>query len=138
MLKKYTAKTQVALTVMKKGKPMHVSFTPVTGGGSVYYTNDEDVARALENHYKFKKLFRLAGAQSDAANTPAPVNIARTQPQPAKQGDKKTPKEMPFPSYEDAKDWLVEQFEFSRTKLKTQKDIEKAALQKGVKIVIDE
>ena len=75
---KYTAKTQVALSVaLPSGKSMHISFTPITGGGSVFYTNDPAVAKALESHYKFGHLFKRVDA-------PAPVQTSAVKAVQAK------------------------------------------------------
>lgn len=59
MLKKYQAKSQISISVLlKKGTSVHISFSALTGGGSVYYTDDEDIQSALEKHLKFGKLFK--------------------------------------------------------------------------------
>lgn len=60
MTKKYTAKTDIALSVyLKSGKSVHVSFSALTGGGSVLYTDDEELQAALEAHPKYGRLFKL-------------------------------------------------------------------------------
>lgn len=58
MLKKYASKSEVSLSVpMAGGGSVRVAFSPVTGGGSVYYTEDEELQAAMEKHAKFDKLF---------------------------------------------------------------------------------
>lgn len=59
-MKKYIAKTNVSVNVvLASGKNLHISFSPLTGGGSVYYTELPEVQKALETHYKYGRLFRL-------------------------------------------------------------------------------
>ena len=58
--KTYRAKSEVSINVvLKNGKSKHISFLPVTGGGSVYRTDNEDIQAALESHYRFGNLFRI-------------------------------------------------------------------------------
>lgn len=58
-MKKYIAKTNVSVNVvLSNGSNCHITFSAITGGGSVFYTDDAEVIRALENHYKYGKLFR--------------------------------------------------------------------------------
>lgn len=59
-MKKYIAKTNVSVNVvLSNGKNRHITFSPLTGGGSVYYTDDADIIEALERHYKCGTLFRI-------------------------------------------------------------------------------
>lgn len=60
MVKKYVAKTDIAISVyLKSGKSTHVPFSALTGGGSVLYTDDEELQEELEAHPKYGKLFKL-------------------------------------------------------------------------------
>ena len=43
-----------------------------------------------------------------------------------------------FGSYEDAKDYLIETFEFSRTKLRSKADIQRAFKAKNIELIIDD
>jgi predicted Zn-dependent protease len=112
------------------GKSVHVAFRPKTGGSSVFYTDNDAIAAALEAHYKYGKLFR---------------KTEEIEPQIAPAPSKETPKEeepkvkvKEFASYEDAKDWLVDTFEISRTKLRSKNDINKAAKANGFELKIGE
>lgn len=63
ILKTYRAKTHVHISVtLKSGAGRHVSFSPLTGGGSIFYTDDADLQAALEAHYKFGHLYKLVGS----------------------------------------------------------------------------
>lgn len=58
-MKKYTSKSDISLSVqMGSGGSVRVSFSPVTGGGSVFYTDDSQLQAAMEKHAKFGKLFK--------------------------------------------------------------------------------
>ncbi len=59
-MKKYIAKTNISINVvLKSGKNRHITFSALTGGGSVFYTDDPEIQKAMECHYKFGKLFRV-------------------------------------------------------------------------------
>lgn len=67
-MKKYIAKTNVSINiVLPSGKNRHITFGAVTGGGSVFYTDDQDTINAMERHYKYGTLFR-ADHQYNANN----------------------------------------------------------------------
>lgn len=134
MLKKYIAKTNVSVNVvLESGINKRISFDGVTGGGSVYYTNDADVQSALERHYKFGRLFRVEVVE-DAAQ--ADVNAGR--PDESEDGDVLTPLtrvEVSDPAA--AKDYLAANFGVNRTKLKSLKAINEAAAAHGVEFVFN-
>lgn len=59
-MKKYIANTAISISVaFPNGTTSRISFSPLSNGKSVYYTDDSDIQWALEHHYKFGKLFRL-------------------------------------------------------------------------------
>ena len=59
-MKKYIAKTNVSINiVLSNGKNRHIAFSALTGGGSVFYTDDPDIIDAMERHYKYGTLFRI-------------------------------------------------------------------------------
>lgn len=131
---KYIAKTHIALSVpMAGGKSVHISFTPQTGGGSVFYTNDAALAQALEKHIKFGKLFKKV------ADAPAKiVTQPKEESTPQAKKPEKKEKVLTFACYEDAKDYLVDNFGISRTKLRTQTAIQAAAKANNITLQIDE
>ena len=49
-MKVYKAKSHIALNVVTNEGNAHISFSPVTGGGSEFYTKDEALQAALEKH----------------------------------------------------------------------------------------
>lgn len=120
MKKKYIAKSDISLSVGK----MHVSFRPLTGGGSVFYTENESLQKALESHHKFGKLFRLAPEEAAPVAKPK-----KAESKPA------GPKQVVVTCLEDAKEYLVDTYELSRTKLRSRQSIVDAAAANGIEFV---
>lgn len=132
MLKKYIAKTNVSVNVvLESGINKRISFDGVTGGGSVYYTNDADVQSALERHYKFGRLFRVEvvedAAEDGEAQAGKPADQDPQAEKPALQVEVSDPAA--------AKDYLAANFGVNRTKLKSLKAINEAAAAHGVEFV---
>lgn len=86
-MKKYIAKTNVSINiVLSNGKNRHIAFSPLTGGGSVFYTDDADIIDALERHYKYGTLFRTDHryiAEQQRNNPAAKPKAEPVQPAPA-------------------------------------------------------
>lgn len=60
MIKTYKANTNVSINVVLESKKnLHVTFVPLSDGSSRFTTDNEDVQRGIESHYKFGRLFRL-------------------------------------------------------------------------------
>jgi hypothetical protein len=152
MLKKYKAKSCISISVvLATGGNTHISFNPVTGGGSVYYTENEKIQAGLEAHPKYGRLFvedktlaaQQAGAAKQAAAKQAAAkaqatagadNEAAAEPQPTgKEG--KEAVEVKMSCNDDAKDYLADKFGVSRSKMRSRADIEKVAADNGVNIV---
>lgn len=140
MLKKYTSKSDLSCNVcMKNGKYAHLSFSPVTGGGSVYYTDDEELQQAIEAHPKFGHLFKLEETVNEKADEDNGTEIAGAGETPvetkdATEGDE-TPatEEVHVSSLDDAKEYLSDHFGISRTKLKSKAAILASAAENGVR-----
>lgn len=154
-MKTYRAKSDVSINVvLKSGKSKHVSFLPMTGGGSVFRTADKDVQEALEKHYKFGKLFKLVPDAAPATKT-AKKQVLKvvTDEQPAGEipdEDQNTGDEGTVEEYEDAenadglrtvavtclsdaKEYLADTYGISRTSLRSKAKIEEAAAANGIK-----
>lgn len=109
------------------GSNVHVSFTPQTGGGSVFYTDDNALAEALEKHVRFGRLFKKAAE-------PVKVEVVKAVvAEPEMKENEKT-----FACYEDAKDYLVDTFGISRTKLRSKTAIDAAAQANNIILKIEE
>ena len=174
-MKKYVANTAVSVSVtLQNGGNARVSFSALTDGSSVYYTNDKEIQHALEHHYKFGKLFRLEETEEQAAPTakkptaksPAKKNTGKksskketpeqTAEEIAKEWEEFNPedeadsaneeseseedqeegeaelKEVTVSDLDAAKDYLAENFDIVRTKLKTEEIINDTAASLGV------
>lgn len=122
--KKYVANTHVSLSLcLPSGKNTHISFSPITGGGSVLYVSDEDIAQAIEKHYQFGKLFRLDGVsrvKSDAV--PEKPVVAETT-------------EVEMTCWDDAKEYLSDKYGVSRTKLRSAESIKAVAAIYNIKFI---
>lgn len=127
---KYISKTQIAISVNVNGKNVHIAFTAQTGGGSVYYTNDEAIAKALERHHKFGKLFKKVAEPVVVIAKPVVEEAKKEEPKPKE-------RKMSFACYDDAKDYLVNTYGISRTKLRTQTAIQNTAKAHNIILTIE-
>lgn len=124
-MKKYKAKTCVSINVqLSNGKNRHVTFDSVSGCGSVYYTDDVELQRAIERHYKYGKLFKTDEAFGQ-------IEIEPAEPEEAEETETSN-KKVSVSDPDDAKSYLASTFGVSRTKLKSLKAIREAAAQYGV------
>lgn len=129
MAKKYIAYSHVAVNVIlpSSGKSVHVSFSPMTGGGSMFITNDKDMQAALERHSRFGKLFKI-----DVYYKDEPI-----QEEPVEEVPKTSTSTVKVASLEDAKEYLVNRYDISRTKLRSKKQIIEAAEANGIEFVFE-
>lgn len=120
MLKRYIAGNDLAVNVtFEGGSHKHISFESVTGGGSVYYTEDEKIQKALEKHPYYKKFYVMEEVKEEA-------------PQIVEEAKEEEKKEVMVSCVDDAKDLLSEKYGVSRTKMKTLDMVKKAAENVGV------
>ena len=100
----------------------HITFEPDTTGYAYYSTADETEQKAIEAHPLFNKMFVLKDAPaSTVAKKAAAVPVEK--------------KEVEVTSAADAKQYLVDTFGISRTKIQSTADIKKYAEQNGVVFV---
>ena len=171
-MKKYSANTTISVSVsLPNGGNARVSFSPLSDGSSVYYTNDKEIQFALEHHYKFGKLFNLVG-ESQEDHSPVTKKPTKSSAKKSKKSSKKEtpeltveeidkeweefnpedeanpaneeavdeedheeeakPKEIPVSDLDAAKDYLAENYDVVRTKLKTEEIINETALSFGI------
>ena len=134
MIKKYTSKSTIAINVrLGDGKNIHVSFGAVTGGGSVYYTNDKALQAALEKHHQYGRLFKLQETideQPASVDSPEGGEEATARPTDTLHADAGSM--VHVDGLDDAKEYLCEHFGISRTKLRTKKSILDAASSSGI------
>lgn len=159
-VKTYRAKSDISISVaLGNGKNAHISFLSVTGSGSVFRTDDEELQKALERHYKFGKLFR-SEEQPKHSHLKIDNITLKQKLQPnaeteSTQTDNQTDKESGEDSesnnedineeatdglrtvtvscISDAKEYLADNYEISRTGLRSKTAIIKAAAANGIK-----
>lgn len=139
---KFISKTHVAINiVLASGANVHVTFIEKTGKGSVYYTDNPDIANALRSHYKFGKLFKeeqepapAVKPAAKATGVVAGIPAGNTVGTGATEEGTKTENVKEFANNEDAKDYLAERYGISRSKMRTRAAIEEAA--KSVNITV--
>jgi hypothetical protein len=152
MIKKYQSKSCVSLSVLlENGNSLHVSFDGLTGGGSVFYTDNEELQTALANHPKFGRLFKeveivvptkvtkpkavVKKTAASAEGCEAVVDTAEDTAEEAEEETVATGKEVHVSCWEDAKNHLADTYGISRTKLRSQKSITEAAEANGIVFV---
>lgn len=152
----YTSKSEISIKVLlDNGKTVRVAFTPRTMGSSVFMTDDEELQKAIEGHKEYGKLFvcKNAGqvitatASQPTGQTDADVAlVGGTAPTAGQQtmdsgqqgegaadeGQGPTTKVVPVGSIQEAKDYLADKFDITRSSIKTRATIEAAALSVGV------
>lgn len=138
MTKNYKSYTQVAFSVtLPGGGTKRISFSPRTGNGSVFITDDERIQKAIESHPNFGKKFFLVGASNVAtvaaiASEPAPAPANPEAESSAAPAPDNAPKEVPFTNLSDAKEYLARHFEIPRTQLRSKDAIRKYAAMNNV------
>lgn len=134
MTKKYKSNSCISITVaLPNGGRAHVSFTPVTGSASEYYTKDPNMMSALESHVSFGKLFRLAEVIDEEKKAAVKAAAAKAKEEP-KEEEKKVI-DIEVTCNEDAKEYLADRFGLSRSKLRSRDAINAAAAANGVNFI---
>lgn len=125
MKKYYSSDSHIAINVpLENGNSMHISFTPISNGGSVYNTEVEAIQNALENHYRYNDLFVLD--REEDTNAPIEESVTDSE-QNSKQDEEDEVRKVKVNDLGEAKDYLAETFGVSRTSLRGQKAILEAA-----------
>ena len=123
MTKTYKSGSDISISVQLAGKKsLHISFTPSSDGTSTYTTKDASVQAAIEKHYRFGKLFRLASVEDERKPKEKPVQATSV----------KKNEEISVPDLSVAKDILADRFGISRTLLRTKDAIMEHAAAHGV------
>lgn len=125
-MKRYKAATDVSVNVNVGGSSERVCFTSVTAGGSVFYTDNPELQKALEGHYRYGSLFVEDKSYATEAT--------KAKAEETKSPEAKAPEAKEFADFQEAKEWLSETFGIPRSNLKSKKHIETAAAEHGVKI----
>lgn len=92
--KTYKANTNVSINVVLPSKKnLHISFMPLSNGSSVFTTDNEELQKAIESHYRFGSLFRLVGE----SNIPGKKETSKRE-----KNDKKTSTEVDATTTEES------------------------------------
>lgn len=119
---KFKSNTHVCLNVvLSNGSNKHISFTELTGKGSVFYTDSQEIANALRNHHGYNRLFR---EEQEVEKKPAEE----------KQEVKAEPNKKVFACNDDAKDYFADRYGVSRSKMRTRTSIDEVAKGLGFEI----
>lgn len=137
--KVYKAETVLSLSVNISGGRRRICFDALSGTGSMYMTSNENIQTALENHPYFGKHFRLFSSVEvnekgeDINKIDVLKNaVAEGNAAPAESGGAKS-NVIKVSGPDDAASFLIENYNVSRTKLRTLDQIKKAAEEKGIK-----
>ena len=126
MTKTYISNTEVSFNVCVAGEWTHVSFVPLTLGGSYLTTADTLLQEAIEHHRFFGSLVGLKPVD-DTPPIPAHEETINHD-------DVKT---ISFTSFNDARDWTANTTGVSRSKLRSIDDIVREARKYGWELIID-
>lgn len=128
MIKKYKSRSAISINVvLDSKKSMHIAFTAQSDGGSVFITDNESIQNALERHYKYGTLFKLAGVEDVASK-----ESQSKETQASEQEKKNTKRTVKVSDIATAKDFLADTFGISRTSLRSEKAIREAAGQHNI------
>lgn len=158
--KTYKANTNISINVVLPSKKnLHIAFVPLSNGSSVFTTDNEDIQKSVENHYKFDKLFKLHSVhgQSETVETAGkaskngsseklhaesthngedtPANETGRQdemPQEDAGDNNTTSRKVKVSDIASAKDYLADTFGISRTSMRSTKAIMEQAAANGI------
>lgn len=131
MFNKYQAGTDLAFSVMVGDERMRIVFEGKTMGCSVYLTRDPNVQKAIESHYWFNDKFFLVESIDEKKEAAEAKKKAVAKAKKKVADEKKT---HVVTDFEDARDYLAENYSVSRSKMKTKEDILAIAKEKGVEL----
>lgn len=135
LLKTYIALSDLALTVKTNKGHRHIKFNPMTGGQSMFQTNDEDVQNALEADSWFGDRFFLKETIDEQKEKERQRKIDAAIKKATKKKEQQMEK-LAFASVTDAKKYLVDKFEVSRTMLRSKAEILAFAEEHGISMTI--
>lgn len=130
MFKTYKAGSDLAFSVSMNGGLRRIVFAGQTMGTSVYSTRDEKEQKAIESHYWFNDKFWI----SEEVDEKKAAADAKKKAAAAKKKAIEEKKTHQVADFEDARDYLADEFGVSRSKMKTKDDILAIAQEKGVEL----
>ena len=156
MIKTYRANTNVSINVVLQSKKnLHITFTPLSNGSSTFTTDNEEIMKAIESHYKFGTLFRLQSVHGESKKKGDHDNVdsfvdgeeneqsgedisseGEDIPSEGEESDVSTGlKQVTVSDLASAKDYLADKLGISRTALRSKKAIVDQASANGIEFV---
>lgn len=111
--------------VLPNRKNIHVAFTTLSNGSSVFTTDNGDLQKALESHYRFGSLFRLVKEEK-----PVSSSGNDTKEEIADEGQSVV--KVTVTDLASAKDYLSDRFGILRTQLSSKARILEQAKAHGI------
>lgn len=101
---------------------MHITFIPMSDGGSYYTTSSATLQKVLESDYQFNRTYTLVKEEKEPVHVDAP----------------KAPKLEPLtlPDLMAARDYVSKKWQIPRTSLKSKAAIVAAAQKRGFDLII--
>ena len=124
MTKRYRSSSEISINItFTEGQTKRIRFSPLSSNVNVYYSNDEDEQKALETHPRYNELFIID-----------PDFVVPKKNEPEEEVKDTTPKikTVKVNCIDDAKDYLADNFNVSRTHFKSKKAVVNYAAEKDV------
>ena len=124
MTKHYISDSHIAINVtLDGGESIHLSFIALSNGGSVFSTDNEDLQKAIEQHYRFGDLFNLDHIE-EVKNTSETANEDDGH---SSVGESDNIHKIAVNDLGEAKNYLADTLGISRTLLRSLKTIVEVA-----------
>lgn len=131
---------------MPAGNYRRIRFTPFSWGGGIYITEDEAEQKILESLPSFGTNFQLVGVKKDGVNDDvnaddnADVNDNDNLDEKENEKDNETPEEendeqakvVSVADFAEAKEYLIDNYGYKSSQLRSQKAIVEAAEKNGI------
>lgn len=118
MTKHYISDSHIAINVtLNDGESVHLSFIALSNGGSVFSTDNEELQKAIERHYRFGDLFIL-----DHIEEPKKTSEIEDRTSDEESEDDNIQK-VTVSDLGEAKNYLADTLGISRTSLRSLKSI---------------
>lgn len=123
--KKYTATAGFSITLLVKGRRMHIRFDELGNGCSQYITSDKEVQKELEMRRSYGNIFKgEVVAKPTKEEEPKPIEEAKADKTQVRVG-----------SLVEAKEYLVQYCDMGRTQLRTKESILASAEENNIEFI---
>lgn len=122
MTKHYISDSHIAINVtLNGGESVHLSFIALSNGGSVFSTDNEELQKAIERHYRFGDLFVLDHIEEPKKTSE--VGAERENRTSVEEGEDDNIQKITVNDLGEAKNYLADTLGISRTSLRSLKTI---------------